>query len=89
MPNNSSTASGTRRLSASQATRSSRSTSDTGTAGGLYYDTTQRGLGSERRVSIEYFQPDGIGNEWHADAGLRTHGNSSRDHGFTPKHPLR
>ena len=60
-----------------------------GTAGGLYYDTQQRGLASERRVSLEYFQPDGIGNTWHADAGLRTHGNSSRDHGFTPKHPLR
>ena len=60
-----------------------------GTAGGLYYDTTQRGLASERRVSLEYFQPDGIGNTWHADAGLRTHGNSSRDHGFTSKHPLR
>ena len=60
-----------------------------GTAGGLYYDTTQRGLASERRVSLEYFQPDGLGNTWHADAGLRTHGNSSRDHGFTAKHPLR
>ena len=61
----------------------------TGTAGGLYYDPSQRGLASERRVSLEYFQPDGIGNEWHAEAGLRIHGNSSRDHGFTPKHPFR
>ena len=61
----------------------------TGTAGGLYYDTSQRGLASERRVSLEYFQPDGTGNEWHAEVGLRTHGNSSRSHGFTPKHPLR
>lgn len=60
-----------------------------GTAGGLYYDPTQRGLASERRVSLEYIQPDGIGKEWHAEAGLRTHGNSSRSHGFTPKHPLR
>ena len=57
--------------------------------GGIYYNTQQRGLASERRVSIEYFHPDGIGNTWHAGAGLRPHGNSSRDHGFTPKHPLR
>ena len=58
-------------------------------ANGIYYNTQQRGLASERRVSLEYFQPDGLGNQWHAGAGLRPHGNSSRDHSFTPKNPFR
>ena len=55
---------------------------------GIYYDTSQRGDASERKVSIEWINPDGS-TGWHAQAGVRPHGNSSRGHGFTPKHPLR
>ncbi len=55
---------------------------------GIYYDTSQRGLAGERKVSIEWINPDGSPG-WHANAGIRPHGNSSRGHSFTPKHPLR
>ncbi len=55
---------------------------------GIYYDTSQRGDVGERKVSIEWINPDGTPG-WHAQAGVRPHGNSSRGHGFTPKHPLR
>lgn len=55
---------------------------------GIYYDTSQRGLSGERKVSIEWINADGSPG-WHAQAGVRPHGNSSRGHGFTPKHPLR
>ncbi len=55
---------------------------------GIYYDTSQRGIGAERKVSIEWINPDGTPG-WQAQCGVRPHGNSSRGHGFTPKHPLR
>lgn len=55
---------------------------------GIYYDTTQRGITSERKVSVEWINPDGSPG-WHIQAGMRPHGNSSRFHSFTPKHPLR
>ncbi|MEK0449456.1 MAG: hypothetical protein RL088_1724 [Verrucomicrobiota bacterium] len=55
---------------------------------GIYYDTSQRGMAGERKVSIEWINPDGSPG-WHVQAGVRPHGNSSRGHGFTPKHPLR
>lgn len=55
---------------------------------GIYYDTSQRGDASERKVSVEWINPDGSPG-WHVQAGVRPHGNSSRGHGFTPKHPLR
>ena len=55
---------------------------------GIYYDTSQRGTSAERKVSIEWINADGSPG-WHAQAGVKPHGNSSRGHGFTPKHPLR
>ena len=55
---------------------------------GIYYDTSQRGTAAERKVSIEWINADGSPG-WHAQAGVKPHGNSSRGHGFTPKHPLR
>jgi len=56
---------------------------------GIYYDTNQRGVGAERKVAIEMIHPDGVTENWSTFAGTRLHGNSSRSHGFTPKHPLR
>jgi hypothetical protein len=55
---------------------------------GIYYDTSQRGDAAERKVSLEWINPDGTPG-WHVQAGVRPHGNSSRGHSFTPKHPLR
>ena len=55
---------------------------------GIYYDTSQRGTSAERKVSIEWINADGSPG-WHAQAGVKPHGNSSRGHSFTPKHPLR
>lgn len=55
---------------------------------GVYVRTDGRGIAWERQVSMEYFQPDGS-SAFSAHAGVRIHGNSSRDHNFTPKHPLR
>ncbi|MFN5960406.1 MAG: CotH kinase family protein [Verrucomicrobiota bacterium] len=60
-----------------------------GNPNGVYYNTGQRGIGSEKIVSAEFFDPSGASASWQVEAGLRSHGNSSRDHGFTPKHPLR
>ena len=60
-----------------------------GAPSGVYYDTGQRGLASEKVVSVEFFDPRNEAEMWQAEAGLRSHGNSSRSHGFTPKHPLR
>jgi hypothetical protein len=57
---------------------------------GIYYDTQQRGLASEKRVSVEFFDPTAASTEqWQVEAGIRSHGNSSRSHGFTTKHPFR
>jgi hypothetical protein len=55
---------------------------------GIYYNSGGRGLAWEREVSVEYFNPDGS-NDFQVGAGARLHGNSSRGHGFTPKHPIR
>jgi hypothetical protein len=60
-----------------------------GNPNGVYYNTGQRGLGSEKVISAEFFDPSGASPAWQVEAGIRSHGNSSRDHGFTPKHPLR
>lgn len=56
---------------------------------GIYYDTNQRGIGAERKVAVEMIYPDGSRENWSSFAGTRLHGNSSRSHGFIPKHPLR
>ncbi len=55
---------------------------------GIYYHPNGRGMAWEREVSVEYFHPDGS-NAFQVHAGARLHGNSSRQHGFTPKHPIR
>lgn len=55
---------------------------------GIYYHPNNRGMAWEREVSVEYFRPDGS-NAFQVNAGARMHGNSSRQHGFTPKHPIR
>ncbi len=60
-----------------------------GAPSGIYYDTSQRGLASEKRISVEFFDPNGGPERWQANAGIRSHGNSSRGHTFTPKHPFR
>lgn len=53
---------------------------------GIYANTAARG--QERHASIELVDPNG-GEGFQIDAGLQMHGNSSRDHYFTPKHPIR
>ncbi|MBI4604959.1 MAG: lamin tail domain-containing protein [Planctomycetes bacterium] len=55
---------------------------------GIYYNPGGRGRAWERAASLELIQPDGT-RGFQVDAGIRMHGNSSRDHGFTPKHPFR
>jgi hypothetical protein len=59
-----------------------------GAVRGIYYNPQGRGLAWERAASIELIEPDGS-RGFQVDAGIRMHGNSSRDHGFTPKHPFR
>jgi hypothetical protein len=59
-----------------------------GSTSGIYYYSEGRGLSWERPASIEYFDPDGEPG-FQENAGIRMHGNSSRYHGFTPKHPIR
>jgi Lamin Tail Domain/Concanavalin A-like lectin/glucanases superfamily/CotH kinase protein/Chitobiase/beta-hexosaminidase C-terminal domain len=55
---------------------------------GIYYDTQLRGISAERKVSVEWINVDGTPG-WHVQCGTRLHGNSSRGHSFTPKHPMR
>ncbi|MCH8922780.1 MAG: lamin tail domain-containing protein, partial [Planctomycetes bacterium] len=55
---------------------------------GIYTNSTSRGSAWERAASLEMFNPDGT-TEFQIDVGLRMHGNSSRNHGFTLKHPIR
>ena len=55
---------------------------------GIYYNTSLRGAFGEKKVSVEWINPDGTPG-WHVQAGARLHGNSSRAHTFTPKHPIR
>ena len=59
-----------------------------GTERGIYYHSTGRGRPWEREVSLEMFHPDGS-TAFQVDCGARMHGNSSRSHGFTLKHPFR
>lgn len=53
---------------------------------GIYSNSGARG--QERHASIELVYPDGSPG-FQIDAGLQMHGNSSRDHNFTPKNPIR
>lgn len=53
---------------------------------GIYANSDARG--QERHASVELINPDGS-DGFQIDAGLQMHGNSSRNHGFTPKHPIR
>jgi hypothetical protein len=55
-------------------------------ATGIYANSAVRNV--ERHASIELVYPDGTPG-FFSDAGLQMHGNSSRDHNFTPKHPIR
>jgi hypothetical protein len=52
---------------------------------GLYANPGGRGDAWEREASLEWIHPDGRPG-FHRRAGLRIHGNVSRDKGFTPKH---
>ena len=52
---------------------------------GLYANPGGRDDAWEREVSLEWIHPDGR-RGFHRRAGLRIHGNVSRDKGFTPKH---
>jgi hypothetical protein len=55
---------------------------------GIYYHSTGRGRPWEREISLEMFHPEGS-TAFQEDCGARMHGNSSRSHGFTLKHPFR
>ncbi|MGQ9590276.1 MAG: LamG-like jellyroll fold domain-containing protein [Planctomycetota bacterium] len=59
-----------------------------GASRGIYANPQGRGWAWERPASIELIRPSGR-REFQADCGIRMHGNSSRDHNFTPKHPIR
>lgn len=59
-----------------------------GASRGIYANSQGRGWAWERAASIELIRPDGR-KGFQADCGIRMHGNSSRDHNFTPKHPFR
>lgn len=52
---------------------------------GLYANPGGRDDAWEREASLEWIHPDGR-RGFHRRAGLRIHGNVSRDKGFTPKH---
>jgi hypothetical protein len=55
---------------------------------GIYYNSSASGAAWERKVSLEWFTPDGS-ESWQQDCGVEIQGNSSRNHSFTPKHSLR
>jgi hypothetical protein len=55
---------------------------------GIYYNSSASGAAWERRVSLEYIAPDGS-KQWQEYCGIEINGNSSRGHGFTPKHSFR
>jgi len=59
-----------------------------GASQGIYYNSGNKGSAWERPASIEMIYPDGTGG-FQENAGIRIHGGSSRNHGFTPKHSLR
>ena len=52
---------------------------------GLYANPGGREDAWERETSVEWIHPDGR-RGFHRRAGLRIHGNVTRDKGFTPKH---
>ena len=55
---------------------------------GLYIDSSRHWRESERRISLEIIEPDGsLGIQM--DAGLRNHGNRTRDFDVTLKQSLR
>ncbi|MGH9362197.1 MAG: CotH kinase family protein, partial [Thermoanaerobaculia bacterium] len=56
-----------------------------GTAGGIYYHSSQVW---ERAASVELIDPSG-GEGFQENAGVRIHGYTSRQHDFTPKHSFR
>ncbi len=59
-----------------------------GRANGIYHNTEQRGIESERSVSVELIHPDGA-EGFQMNAGLRMQGFTSRNPGRNPKHSLR
>ena len=59
-----------------------------GRAKGIYHNTEDRGLESERAASAELIHPDGK-KGFQVNAGLRIQGFTSRDPGRNPKHSLR
>jgi hypothetical protein len=59
-----------------------------GRAKGIYHNTEDRGLESERAASVELIHPDGK-KGFQVNAGLRIQGFTSRDPGRNPKHSLR
>ena len=58
-------------------------------ATGLYPNSNGRGSGYERLTSVEYLVPGQPLAGFSTRAGLRIHGNISRDKGFTPKHSFK
>ncbi len=64
---------------------------------GIYTRSGGRGVGFERRVSFEYFVPDGAriphaiedGTSLQVECGLRIQGGAFRNHGLTKKHSVR
>ena len=60
----------------------------TGEIGGLYIDSDLHGRDSERPISLEIIEPDGsLGTQ--VNAGLRNHGNRTRDFDVTLKQSMR
>jgi hypothetical protein len=57
-----------------------------GASQGIYANSNGRGPAYERAASIEMLVPGQPTAGFHANCGLRIHGNISRDKGFTPKH---
>ena len=55
---------------------------------GIYSNPMQSGMDWERPVSVELINPDGS-TAFQIDAGLRIHGNSTRQPDVTPKHSFR
>ncbi|SVC71238.1 uncharacterized protein METZ01_LOCUS324092, partial [marine metagenome] len=55
---------------------------------GIYTRSTSRGPQWERAASFELIFPDGK-KGFQVESGIQMHGNSSRNHGFTPKNPMR
>ncbi len=56
--------------------------------GGIYTNSTARGVAWERAASVELFHPDGTPG-FQIDCGIRVQGGAFRDHSLTRKHSLR